>query len=230
MFSLGLRYSQGRGVTKDPSKAAEWYRRAATKGQAPAMNNLGVQYATGRGVTKDLSKATEWYRKAATKGHAAAMNNLGNLYRRGVGVPKDISEALKWYRRAAAKDYPNALFELGKLYSSGIGVKADPQKAADLLVRAVQLGSTSAKAKLMNRPGGLFLDVRRAFQRRLKEAGVYNGRADGKFDQATRRAIEALANNPKKPTADAAAGVKTKATKPAPDLGLGSLEELEKLE
>ena len=62
-------------------KARAWYKKAAEKGNAGAMNNLGVLYAKGGyGLKQDYSTALMWYQKAANKGHADAMNNFGLLY------------------------------------------------------------------------------------------------------------------------------------------------------
>ena len=37
-------YGKGKGVSKDDSKAAGWYRKAAAQGGASAQHNLGVMY------------------------------------------------------------------------------------------------------------------------------------------------------------------------------------------
>ena len=59
----------GKGVTKDLTKAAEWYQKAAEQGLGSAQYQLGRCYEGGHGVTKDLTKAAEWYQKAADKGY-----------------------------------------------------------------------------------------------------------------------------------------------------------------
>jgi len=43
-FTLGVLYSEGRGVPEDKSKSAEWFRKAADKGLAEAQYNLALQY------------------------------------------------------------------------------------------------------------------------------------------------------------------------------------------
>ena len=67
MCNLGYAYAQGQGgLTKDETKAVEWYRKAAEAGEARAMYNLGKCYEDGKGgLTKDTYKAVEWYQKAA---------------------------------------------------------------------------------------------------------------------------------------------------------------------
>ena len=96
-FALGVMYANGKGVPKDASQAAAWYRKAAEQGDAKAQFNLGLMYANGEGVPKDASQAVTWYRKAAEKGHARAQFNLGGMYYNGEGVPKDYVQAAKWF-------------------------------------------------------------------------------------------------------------------------------------
>lgn len=76
---MGLLYSEGLGVKKDPVQAAHWFRLAAEQGNAVAALNLGLAYETGTGVGKDLAQAVKWYTLAAGKGLALAQTRLGLL-------------------------------------------------------------------------------------------------------------------------------------------------------
>ena len=58
-------YANGKGISRNYSKAAKWLRKAADQGIASAQYNLGLMYANGNGVPKDYSEAEKWYRKAA---------------------------------------------------------------------------------------------------------------------------------------------------------------------
>jgi hypothetical protein len=80
-LNLGLCYDNGRGVERDPVKAAEWYRKAADQGNADAQVNLGVCCAKGDGVERDLAKAAAWFRKAADQGDEGAKAALAKLER-----------------------------------------------------------------------------------------------------------------------------------------------------
>jgi hypothetical protein len=53
------------GVTPDFTAAADWYQKAADKGNSSAMINLGSLYEGGRGVKQDSVQALNWYRKAS---------------------------------------------------------------------------------------------------------------------------------------------------------------------
>lgn len=73
---LGDRYYYGKGVDKDYSKAAYWYRIAADQGVALAQYNLAGCYELGRGVDKDKERAHELYKKAAEHGVREAKRAL----------------------------------------------------------------------------------------------------------------------------------------------------------
>ena len=102
-FTLGVRYSRGRGVPQDYAEALKWYRLAANQGKAAeAKNNLGVMSSKGQGVARDYAEALKWFRLAAAQGHAKAQYNLGAMYGKGQGVPQNYVQALKWLTLAAA--------------------------------------------------------------------------------------------------------------------------------
>ncbi|MEA1946190.1 MAG: tetratricopeptide repeat-containing serine protease family protein [Thermodesulfobacteriota bacterium] len=78
-YELGEKYFEGKGVPKEYTKAAEWYRKAAEQGDAFAQSELGSMYYNGEGVTKDYTEAVKWYRKAAEQGNVLARFSLGKL-------------------------------------------------------------------------------------------------------------------------------------------------------
>ena len=55
------------------AKAAQWYRRAAIKGNATAQALLANQYLSGNGVGADTVRAYAWYDLAASQGHLNAI-------------------------------------------------------------------------------------------------------------------------------------------------------------
>jgi TPR repeat protein len=148
MLELGKIYAAGDGVGKDPAKAAEWYRKAADRGNASAMVFLGAAYAQGSGVPKDLAEAAKWLRKAADAGNAVAMDGLGQMYANGQGVPVDAAQAVVWYRKAVENNNAPAMYHLGLLLESGSGpVAKNAAEAAQLFQRAASAGYAPAKAK-----------------------------------------------------------------------------------
>ena len=92
---LGLLYTKGLGVERDYIQAAEWYHRAASRGDTFAQSNLGLLYANGQGVKQDYVEAYKWFDLAATHGPSDSRGKASNN-RQAVGAkltPKQISEA-----------------------------------------------------------------------------------------------------------------------------------------
>ena len=69
----------GQGTKRDSAKAAEWFNKAAEKGDLNARKILGAMYFQGTGVAKDMEKARYWLQKAADDGDMDAKNMLSEL-------------------------------------------------------------------------------------------------------------------------------------------------------
>ena len=79
MYQVGYMYDHGEGVDQDIKEAAQWYLKAAEKGNARAQYRVGLLYATGSGVDKDLKEAAKWYKKASFQGFLPAREALKRL-------------------------------------------------------------------------------------------------------------------------------------------------------
>jgi len=81
-YSIGLAMLNGKGVTKDETKAAGFLKKSAELGYPPAMVELGQLFASGRGVAKDEAKAVDYYQQAITRDakYALAYNELAWVY------------------------------------------------------------------------------------------------------------------------------------------------------
>jgi len=132
-FALAWRYQDGNGVPKDPAEAVKWYRKVATRGEAPhdhflvlnARSMLGNYYRLGVGVPEDPVEAMKWYRLAAAEGDAEAQASLGEMYADGAGAPLNDALAVKWFRKAATRGNPRAQMDLANMYFQGHGVPQD---------------------------------------------------------------------------------------------------------
>jgi TPR repeat protein len=122
---LGTLYSNGWGVAKDYTKAAAWFRRAATQEDACGETQLGVLYQSGNGVAKNYATAMNWYQKAASLGDESAQALLGDIYFDGLGVRQDYAAAAGWYQKAANGGDPDSQFKLGLMYQRGQGLAQD---------------------------------------------------------------------------------------------------------
>jgi len=117
--------------------AAEWYRKAADKGFAPAMNNLAELYLSGRLGERNLQQAFNWHLAGARAGNPVAAMNLVLTYKTGMGVPRDPAEAAKWASFMPADDAANAsdmTLSRTNVYGSPIA----PQQVAVLRASAKQ--------------------------------------------------------------------------------------------
>jgi len=109
--------------------AAEYYKKAAEKGDSYSANSLAEMFEEGKGAPADPKEALRWYQVAANEGNATAQYNLGRFYENGIGIPVDQKQAMKWYREAASRGNGCADFTLGRLYELGIGVPQDSKLA-----------------------------------------------------------------------------------------------------
>ena len=163
--------------------AAEWYGKAAERGNVIAQYELGRQYQLGQGVQKDPTKAVEWYRKAAEQGHPVAQFNLGTAYEEGTGVTKDLSQAVQWYGKSAAQNNAQAQTRLGFLYESGSGVTKDNAQAAQLYRQAAEQGNARAQTRL----GFLYQSGEGVDKDNVQAAQWYQKAADQNYGPAQQR-------------------------------------------
>jgi uncharacterized protein len=105
---VGESYASGSVVERNLKQAAEWYRRAADKGDVSGELHLAALYRDGgKSFARDMALAAAWYRKAAEQGDAGAQGTLGVLYSIGQGVPQSYVEAYYWLDLAAAVKGPD---------------------------------------------------------------------------------------------------------------------------
>ena len=138
--NLGYAYSIGKGVAKDPNKAAQLYQKACDGGEMGGCGNLANAYEKGDGVTKDLSKAAQLYEKACDGGDMRGCSNLAITYEEGRGVTKDLSKAAQLYKKACDGGEMFGCIQLGIFYQYGRGVTEDLSKAAQLYEKACDGG------------------------------------------------------------------------------------------
>ena len=135
-------------IDKNPSKAVEYYEKAAQKGFAQAMNMLGVCYSNGMGVGKDILKACWWFEQAADKGFAAAKVNLALHYLLGDGIKADYEKAAELLQQVSDSQYSFAQTILGICYLNGNGVANDERKGIEWLRKGAENGDGSAYCNL----------------------------------------------------------------------------------
>ena len=144
LFQEGLKFWDGKGVTKDTEEAVRLFTTAAQQGNVDAQAYLAGAYRIGAGVPKNPEETVRWFRAAAERGDARSQGVLASIYGTGEGVPKDLAEAAKWYRLAAEQGLVRAQANLGAYYFLGQGVAKDPVEAYKWLHLAAQKGDQEA--------------------------------------------------------------------------------------
>ena len=83
-------YEKGLGVPQSFKKAAEWYRRAAEKGDARGQLRLGTLYRDGIGVPRDRYRASLWLGRAGEQGNSDAIQALQGLWQQGLISEREL--------------------------------------------------------------------------------------------------------------------------------------------
>ncbi len=97
-FYIGVAYTTGVGVARDPAKALEWIRAAAELGVTSAQGSLGLLYMLGDGAPRDPVAAEQWFIIAAELG-----SDVGRYLRERHGA--DLSAAERRAAETAAKTW-----------------------------------------------------------------------------------------------------------------------------
>lgn len=123
-FNLGILYLSGNqelSLDKDYSKAVEYFKLAANKGNSDANTGLGFCYMEGMGVAKDLGKAKYYFSLAAVTGDKAALQNLSYLLQQDDNGKKRLEKkSIKQLTLEAEQGNSDAQYELSSRYLLGI--------------------------------------------------------------------------------------------------------------
>ncbi|CAG8979600.1 hypothetical protein HYALB_00012227 [Hymenoscyphus albidus] len=129
---------EGGGTRKDPLKAIQWYKRAATLGDTPAMYKMGMIQLKGLlGQPKNPREAVGWLKRAAERADAEnphALHELGLLFEAEQSpessVMRDEMYSIQLFNQAAELGYKFSQFRLGCAYEYGLfGCQIDPRKS-----------------------------------------------------------------------------------------------------
>ena len=192
MHRLGVILVNGKVVDKDIPEAVHLLTKASEAEHAPAMVDLAVMYNQGIGVQANPAKAAFWSKRAADLGNPTGMVNLGYLHEHGRGVEQSLTAAVTLYRRAADMGHALGFHNLAAMLDRGKGVeRRDPEQAAELMLRSLELRNQFSYQMMAKNSNAFSPDFRRALQRRLRDAGVFDGRIDGAIKASTMAAIDA---------------------------------------
>jgi TPR repeat protein len=138
--ALGLYYSEGVLVPKDPVRGCDHFAKAAAAG------HLAAAYRSSECLAKiDPESARRWLERSASGGNPAAQETLGRACIEGTSV--DAACAKKWLEPAAAKGRVSAMSVLAWLYVRE-GTPVTAAKAAELYRAAADAGDLAAQNNL----------------------------------------------------------------------------------
>ncbi len=179
-FILGRMYQNGEGVSRDPLRAAEWYRRAAMQGHADARFDLGMMYRYGIGVARDPVEAYAWFDLAERAGHGEAARarelTAQRMSAAQIANARSLARARLAEASAAASSQPPSQATPKWTPPPGPALVADVQRGL------ARLGYDPGPAD-----GVVGAKTRRAIRRFQTRAGLA---ADGKVSVALKAAID----------------------------------------
>ncbi|KIW10213.1 hypothetical protein PV08_11174 [Exophiala spinifera] len=147
---------EGGGTRRDPLKAIQWYKRAATLGDTPAMYKMGMILLKGLlGQQKSPREAVSWLKRAAEradKDNPHALHELGLLYESASGndsIVRDERYAFQLFQQAAELGYKYSQFRLGSAFEYGLlGCPIDARQSIAWYTRAAAQGEHQSELAL----------------------------------------------------------------------------------
>ncbi|KAK4694440.1 uncharacterized protein P7C71_g3141, partial [Lecanoromycetidae sp. Uapishka_2] len=128
---------EGGGTGRDPVKAMQWYKRAATLGDTPAMYKMGIISLKGLlGQPKNPKEALIWLKRAAERAdreNPHALHEMALLHEKpsnSDGVAQDEAYSKQLFIQAANLGYKFSQFRMGCAYEYGLmGCPVDPRQS-----------------------------------------------------------------------------------------------------
>lgn len=149
-YRTGLCYEFGWGARKDPSRAVQYLRIAATKSHPGAMTRLGRACLSGDLGETRYREGLKWLKlgaEAADSVNNAAPYHLGCLYETGYGddVFQDESYAAELFTQSAELGHSEANYRMGDAYEHGkINCPRDPALSVHFYTCAAEKGHPAA--------------------------------------------------------------------------------------
>jgi TPR repeat protein len=149
-YRAGLCYEFGWGCRKDPAKAVQYLRTAASRGHPGAMTRLGKACLSGDLGENRYREGIKWLKRATEASDAmynAAPYQLGVLYETGYGddVFKDEGYAAELFTQAAELGHADASYRMGDAYEHGkLNCPRDPALSVHFYTGAAERGHTAA--------------------------------------------------------------------------------------
>lgn len=190
-YQIGLVYTEGKLVQRDPAEAARWYEKAAKQEHILAQVAFADDLCQRLG---DRNKSLVWYQNAAHQGHIEAAYQAGCLHEHfndldkathymGMAAKSRHLRAYQWLERHEGSFQPAAYY-LAQMHESGEGIKKCLDTAIKKYCSLVRQEHTGALQRLLNlanqrnRSAILAMaDIAESYLKDLKQATKWRGMA-----------------------------------------------------
>ena len=115
LCEMGYYYLNGYIVSKDISKAIDYYERSAKLGCLVSYSYLGLIYFWNKYGVKNRQRAAAYWKQGAEAGNPECQYNYGCVLKKGRGVKKDKQQAIHWFTLSAQNGNEDAQEELKKM-------------------------------------------------------------------------------------------------------------------
>ena len=149
LLLLAAMFDKGEPVPRDTKRAADYSRRAAILGDAPAALRY-AQYLASENKPGPDADPLPWFRRAAEKGLPEAQFEAARSLDKPGSDAANQKEALEWLRKAAAQDHLPAALRLGIALETGRGTAPSPAEAIPWYLKAAAANDPEALFRLGN--------------------------------------------------------------------------------
>ncbi|KAI5842086.1 hypothetical protein BZA05DRAFT_344594 [Tricharina praecox] len=154
-YRAALCYEFGWGCRKDPLKAVQFFRQAASKSHPGAMTRLGIAcLRSDLGLHDRYREGLKWLKRAtevADEQYPSAPYELGLLHESGYGesVLPDPAYSAQLFTQAAELGHADSNFRMGEAYEHGrLSCPRDPALSVHFYTGAAQRGHPMAMMAL----------------------------------------------------------------------------------
>lgn len=126
---------------KNYSAAADFYRSAASNGDAESAYMLSRILLSAEYGMQNIGEGLNWLNQAAAAGNVSANRDLGVFYMTGKhGMEKSALRSFPYLEAGAAQNDEVCVMALAMIYGSGMGVDKNPVQAARWFAKGRELG------------------------------------------------------------------------------------------
>ena len=180
--ALGIRLTNGAGVTKDEQRGANLFLKACQGRVRDGQGCMLWGYAmeTGRGAYVNPAQGADFYELACELGNAIGCNNYGLLRQYGRVIDKNELYAVAAYQKSCRLGFAEGCVNEGRLSADATTIRQNRTRAVQAFDRGCALGSMDGCNVLawhLERGLGISQD-------RVRAAALYTTACQGGFQRA----------------------------------------------